>query len=690
MRLLDSDSVPVPGKTVVLTGASGGSVITPTSAVSASDGTAVFTVTDATPESVTYSATDTTDNVNIAQTAAVTFAPPVVTPSHSSISASPSQLAADGVTASTITVTLRDQGANPAPVAGKTVALTASGGSSVITAVNATSDSTGTATFSVVDASTEAVTYSAKDTTDNVALSATAMVTFGTLQVSAGSSTVVAASPVVEVGTAGSQGTPVTVTLLSSVGSPVSGKTVSLSAAPATTATISPTSVVSGADGAAVFTISDSTAETVVFSATDVTDTTPITQTASVMFETPVPSPSMSTISASPSTVPADGSSSSTVVVTIEDQFGNALAGKAVTVHLTDASGNAEAPPVVGAATPGTTDASGKVEYTVKDTSAETVTIGAVDTTDSFTLTATASVTFTAGAADGGASKIAANPTGVPSDGTTASTVTVTINDHGGSPLSGKSVTLQPSGGTSVITPASATTDQTGVATFHVTDATAEVVTYTATDTTDNIVVAGQGVAVTFGSPPAPPPAVADSVLSASAASAPADGTSAVTVTAQLNDANGAAVAGKTVALNLQGTGHSVVTTVTGVSDQNGLATFTVTDATVESVTYTATDVTDNLPITGQSVTISFTTPTATTSTTSTTTPGTTSTTSGSSSSPSGSTGAVTAANGGTVGASSGQLALTGTPTLLPWLIGFGVFLLVCGSLGRRLLGPET
>ncbi len=691
VRLLDSNSVPVPGKTVTLTGASGSSVITPASVVSASDGTAVFTVTDATPESVTYSASDTTDSVDITQTASVTFAAPVVTPSHSSVSASPSQVAADGVTASTITVTLRDQGANPAPVAGKVVAVTASGGSSVVTAVSATTDSSGSATFTVVDASTESVTYSATDTTDSVPLTSTASVTFGTLAVSATSSTVVAASSVVEVGSAGTQGTPVTVTLLSSGGSPVSAKTVSLTGSPATTVIVSPTSVVTDQNGKATFTISDSTAESVVFTATDVTDSLALTQTATVMFATPVPSPSMSTISASPSTVPADGSSSSTVVVTIEDQFGNALAGKAVTLHLTDASGNAEAPPVVGAATPGTTDASGKVEYTLKDTSAETVTIGAVDSTDSVTLTATASVTFTAGAADGSMSTISANPTSVPSDGTTASTVTVTIYDHFKSPLSGKSVTIQASGGKSVITPASAVTGQNGVATFLVTDSTAEIVTYTATDTTDAVPLSGQGVAVTFGTPPAPPPAVADSVLSASAASAPADGSSVVTVTAQLYDANGAAVPGKTVALNLQGTGHSVVKTVAGVSDQNGQATFTVTDTTVETVTYTATDTTDDLPITGQSVTISFTTPGVASTTTTTSGAGTTTTVAGSAGqSGIGGAQASTAASSGAVGASSGQLALTGTPSLLPWLVGLGLFLLVSGSLGRRLLGTES
>jgi hypothetical protein len=42
------------------------------------------------------------------------------------------------------------------------------------------------------------------------------------------------------------------------------------------------------------------------------------------------------------------------------------------------------------------------------------------------------------------------------------------------------------------------------------------------------------------------------------------------------------------------------------------------------------------------------------------------------------------------VGASSGQLAFTGPPTVLPWLIGFGVILTVLGGMGRRLLPRRT
>ncbi len=707
VRLLDSSSVPVPGKTVTLTAGSGSSVITPTSAVSAADGTAVFTVTDATPETVVYTAEDTTDSTTVTATASVVFAAPVVTPANSTVVASPTQVAADGVTASTITVTLRDQGAGIGyAVPGKAITLTPSGGSSVVTPATATTDSSGVATFSAVDSSNEQVTYTAKDTTDNVVLTQTASVTFGTLSVSPGSSTMVATASPAEV----NFGTSVTVTLLTSSGDPVAGKAVSLSGSPPTTVSISPDSSVTDQNGKATFSVDDSTAESVVFNATDVTDSQSITATATVAFQTPVASATASTITATPTTVAADGSSSSVISVTMRDQFGNALSGKAISLQLIDASTDAEAPPVAGSATPGTTDSSGTAEFGLVDTHAETVTVNATDTTDNVAVSGTATVTFTAGSADPGASTVTGSPTNsagtvaVPSDGTTAATITVTLLDHGGSAVAGKNVTLTASGGNSAVTPSSATTSGTGEATFSVTDATAEVVTYMAKDTTDSLVLSAT-ISVTFGSPPVPPPAVADSVLLAGATTAPADGSSTVTVTALLYDANGNAVTGKTVTLDLQGTGHAVVTPASAVTDQNGQANFSVTDATAETVTFTATDTTDDLPITGQSVMIAFTTASsAATTTTTTTSPGgstttttaapggSTTTTAGSSVATSGTGGsqASTAADAGTVNAPSGQLALTGAPSLLPWLLGFGFVMLLGGSLGRRILRTGT
>jgi hypothetical protein len=705
VRLMDSDSVPVPGKTVTLSAAGGSSVISPATATSAADGTAVFTVTDATPETVTYSAQDTTDSVTLTSTVKVTFAAPVVTVANSTVIASPTQVASDGTTASTVTVTLKDQaagGGNPVP--GKVVTLAGSSGTnSTVTILSGTTNSAGQATFSVVDSTPEVVTYTATDTTDNdLVLTSTVSVTFGTLVPSATGSTVVAAAPIVEVASSAANATAntnVTVTLLSSGGSPVAGKSVSL-ASSSTTVTISPAAaIVTNGQGEAVFTVSDSASETAVFTAMDVTDGVTLTATATVEFQTAAPSPAASTITAQLSTLPADGETESAITVTINDQFGNPLPGKTVTVQLTDTSGDAAAPPLSGGgSTPGVTNSKGSVVFELVDTTAEMVTVGATDTTDGFALTSTVIVTFTAGAADASASTLSANPTSVPADGTTASTITVTVRDHEQNPVAGAAITLTPSGGSSKVTVVSGTTDSAGVATFSVTDTTAEVVTYTATDTTDGLTIGGVvGVSVTFGSPPGPPPTVAGSVMSASAASAPADGSTAVTITVVLSDANGAPVTGKTVALDAQ-SGHSVVTPQTGVTDQNGQVAFSVTDTTAESVTYTATDTTDNLPLTGLSATVAFTTPapgSTTTTTTTTTVPAgstTTTTAAGSTTTTTAAPAATQSTDGGAapVSASASQLAFTGTPPLLPWLLGLGFLFLVGGSLGRRYLRIGT
>ncbi|HTT86614.1 MAG TPA: Ig-like domain-containing protein, partial [Acidimicrobiales bacterium] len=294
-------------------------------------------------------------------------------------------------------------------------------------------------------------------------------------------------------------------------------------------------------------------------------------------------------------------------------------------------------------------------------------------------------------------------PLNVPSDGKTASTVTVTIEDHFGNPVAGQTISLAAASGKSTITPVQPTTDTSGKATFSVTDATTEIVTYTATDVTfGSTPLADDGVAVTFGTPPPPVPAVADSVVVAGAKTAPADGTSSVTITVLLYDANGDPVTGKQVSLN-PASGGSMVTTVTGTTDADGQATFTVTDKTAETVTYAATDVTDSLPITGQSVAVQFTANTASPSTTTTSSAGATSASGTSTSGTTGSGGsgssgsdATTADAGGSdvstaADGSSGTgatLADTGTPVLLPWLLALGLLLLVGGSVGRRVGRP--
>ena len=503
----------------------------------------------------------------------------------------------------------------------------------------------------------------------------------------------------------------VTVTLLAPDGhSVVSGKTVTL-AASSSTAVIAPSAADGGAvtdsNGKATFTVSDATAEDVTFTATDTTDRVTISPSqALVHFEKPTASATNSTVTVSTTSDAADGVTPATIVVTMFDQFGHALPGVNLTVAGSPDTTTRVAPQTESTTVPaGTTDSTGSATFLAYDTAAETVTYTATDTTDNIVLPQTVRVTYNATAPQADNSTVTASPDPVAADGSTPSTVTVTLEDHNSNPVPAKTISLAAAAGSSVITAISPTTNTAGQATFGVTDTKNETVMYTATDTTDGLVLAGQAVTVTFGTPPPVEPVIADSAVVAAPTQVPADGSTPSTVTVVLADADGGALAGKTVALNPQG-GSSSVTTVTGTTNSDGEATFTVTDKTAETVTYDATDVTDNLPLTGQSITVVFAASAgssgsggaaSTTSTTS-TTPGSTTTAPGSTSStaPSSATASDAATTGDTGSSapaavpasdsSGGSLAFTGASDLLPWVIALGILLLGAGTIGRRQL----
>ena len=177
-----------------------------------------------------------------------------------------------------------------------------------------------------------------------------------------------------------------------------------------------------------------------------------------------------STVTASKTLITADGTSTSTITVTLKDTNGNVVSGKTVT--LAQGSGSSTITAVSG-----TTNASGQATFTVKSTKAEAVTYTATDTTDSVTVTPTATVTFTAGTPTAGNSTVSAAPTSVEADGTTTSTITVTLKDTNSNPVSGKTVTLAAGSGSSTITTVSDTTDSKGQATFAVKETVHETVT---------------------------------------------------------------------------------------------------------------------------------------------------------------------------------------------------------------------
>ncbi len=176
VRLRDSNGYEIQGKSVTLSGNSGSSaVVAPTSVVSSGNGVAIFTVTDTAVETVTFTATDGTDGVTLAQTPQISFIVPPA--AGAGINAFPTTVAADNVTASTITLTLKDALGRPTP--GKLATLAQGSGHSLIGSPNpGVTDSNGQVEFTVVNEVAETVTYTAVDTTDGLQFPSSTAVQF--------------------------------------------------------------------------------------------------------------------------------------------------------------------------------------------------------------------------------------------------------------------------------------------------------------------------------------------------------------------------------------------------------------------------------------------------------------------------------------------------------------------------------
>ena len=539
---------------------------------------------------------------------APTIAPTSAT--NSTVAASPTTVTADGVNTSQVTVSLMDTGDHPVN-APKSVTLSQGTGHSTIAVKGAagstaTTDSGGHAVFTVSDTTAESVTYTATDTTDsNLVVSGTATVAFAAPGVSVANSTIAAGSTSVPEG--GS--TTVTVTLKDqgATPQPIAGKVITLSQGGGSSI-ITPASTGSNttnAQGQATFAVSDTSAETVTYTAEDASDALGLGSQVSVTFGSGMVSASQSTLSTTTPIVATVASSgpqpTGTVTVTLLNG-GNPIANKTVT--LRSSSNNA-------VITPGSqsTGSNGQTSFSVSDPTAETVTFNAVDTTDDLLIAATTDVSFEIPAAASSESAMAVSPTSVPADGVTAASVTVTIKDQFGTPLAGKTVTVSgvvtgtpnPSL-TSSVSVSATTTDGSGQITFGVEDTSVESITYSATDVTDNVEV-NETVSVVFR---AGLPQAAQSSMQASPSSVPADGVTTSTITVTAEDHNANPVRGITITLSALN-GSSVITPSTGaVTDAAGQATFVVTDESAESVTYSATDATDGIVLSGLNTTVTF------------------------------------------------------------------------------------
>ncbi len=178
VTLADANGNVVAGKTVTLKANAGShAVITPASGVSPIDhGAVVFTVTDATIETVIFTATVTTDGVTLTEMPQIVFGPPLA--AAGGISANPTSVSNNGASTTTITVTLKDAQNRPSP--GKLITLSQGSGHSVITGPSpSVTDANGQIQFVATNQFSETVIYTAVDVTDgNLPVPGSASVTF--------------------------------------------------------------------------------------------------------------------------------------------------------------------------------------------------------------------------------------------------------------------------------------------------------------------------------------------------------------------------------------------------------------------------------------------------------------------------------------------------------------------------------
>ncbi len=367
--------------------------------------------------------------------------------------------------------------------------------------------------------------------------------------VSAGNSTVAAAPASF---TAGNGSSTITVTAKDAGGNTIGGATVTL-AASGSGNTLTPASGATSSSGVFTSKLTSTVAETKTISAT--INGTAITQTASVTVN-PVPSvsASLSTVDASPTTFTAGAST--TITVTVLDGSSNPLGGVAVALSASG-TGNTITQP---AATTSNGVTTGTYSSTAAGPHTVTVTAGGV------TLSQQPALTVTAGPADGAKSTVVAQPTSI-DQGTGTATITVTVKDTYGNPVTGSNVVLTASGSGNTLTGGGATSTA-GVATGTLSSTVAETKVVSATAGGTAIT---QTASVTVTVPP-PPVSASVSTVAASPTSFPAGGNTSITVT--VVDGNNNPLSGVVVTLSASGSGNTI--TQPPLTNTSGITTGTL------------------------------------------------------------------------------------------------------------------
>jgi len=563
------------GNTIVL--AENGSAII-SGVTDLGDGTYTATISNTVAEEIIVSGS--LNGTSITDTASVTFIPGTVSVTQSTIEVSSSPITADGTTSATITVQAKDSQGNDLNSGGLAVTLSENG-NALISGV--TDNGNGTYTASITNTTAESITISAL-------IAATPLTDTADIGFIAGpaasSQTTISTAPTT-VTADGSSISTITVQTRDIQGNALSlgGSTIVLSENGDATIGL----ITDNGNGTYTASLTNTSAELITINGT--LNGFSITDTATTNFIPGAASTAQSMVTVSPSSVLADGISSSIITVQTRDAQGNNLAGGGLLIALVE-NGNATISPV-------TDVGDGTYTATITDALAESIIVSA--TLGGLAIVDTASLTFTPGVASPSQTTLSVSTASVTADGVSTSIITVQTNDALGNNLSigGDAIVLSENG-SGIISPL--TDNNNGTYTATITNTVAEAVTISGTLNTSAITNTAD---VTFIAGVAD---AAQSIITASPASVLADGAAASTITIQTKDAQGnnLTTGGETIVLAQNGS--STLSGVTDVGD--GTYTATATNFSAETVTISGT-------LNGTSITdvgsITFTPGTATT-----------------------------------------------------------------------------
>ena len=550
---LDNFSNPVSGQNVTVSATGTGNTFSAAAGATSTNGVFVTSLRSKVAEkkTITFTAGALTHDVN------VNFVPGAAKAGPTYLTATPNTIVADANTTVELSAVVADAYNNI--IAGVPITLTVSGGNNVInTATNGNTDANGTfrSSFTSTKAETKTVSIKVGATTVN----ATVKVTPGSPNQTV--STFVA-SPNDKVVANNSSVVTLTTTVRDVYGNPISDKSVTL-ASDGNGNTFSVSNANTNLAGQVVSTLKSTVAET-----KNITLGGAINGNATVKF---IPGPGSaltSTLQASPnSNLLADNNDTTTLTGTIYDNQRNALGNTTITVKSSGTNNTL-------GATSGTTDPNGQFVTTLKTTKAETKTV-------SFTAggaTINATVAFGTGEPNTTASTLVVTPKSVVANDSTNTTITGTIRDRFGNPITAQAVSVSVTGGNNTLGQSGGNTTAAGVFTTTLKSRLAEekVVTLTAGNVTltQNVTfIAGAGNTTLSSLTFTPNQTLV------------ADNNNVFTLHGTVLDALSNPLVGQSVSMSATGTGATFGPT-SGVTDANGNFNTTVRSSKAEAKTIT-------------------------------------------------------------------------------------------------------